>query len=155
MRENKTRTVPFFRACIIWGENSSYRWFASYFCPWLVFMWILLVSTAIQHGARFKVTASCCDLPQRQYFEDLLNENGGVFSYDKNSYLPQNYKKQCSLGNVLKESEKKGRRRSTEWFERHFKDMLKGQAKIFPPKTNACVLCIRREGHLYEVFFSS
>ena len=49
-------------------------------------------------------------------FEDLLNENGGIFSYDKNPYLPQNYKKQCSLGNVQKEPEKKGRRRSKEWF---------------------------------------
>ena len=48
-------------------------------------------------------TASCCDLPQRQYFEDLFNENGGVFSYDKNPHLPQNYKKQCSLGKVQKE----------------------------------------------------
>ena len=55
-------------------------------------------------------------LPQRQYFEDLLNENGGVFSYDKNPYLPHNYKIQCSLGNVQKEPEKKGRRKSTEWF---------------------------------------
>ena len=26
--------------------------------------------------ARFKGTASCCDLPQRQYFEDLFNEMG-------------------------------------------------------------------------------
>ena len=38
------------------------------------------------------------DLPQRQYFEYLFNEKGGVFSYDKNPHLPQNYKKkQCSL----------------------------------------------------------
>ena len=29
------------------------------------------------------VTATCCDLPQRQYFEDLLNEKGGVLSYEK------------------------------------------------------------------------
>ena len=42
---------------------------------------MLPVATAIQHGAPFKVTASCCDLPQRQYFEDLFNENGGVFSF--------------------------------------------------------------------------
>ena len=34
---------------------------------------------------------------QRQYFEDLLNQNGGVFSCDKNPHLPQNSKKQCSL----------------------------------------------------------
>ena len=54
---------------------------------------MLPVATAIQHGARFKVTASCCDLPQRQYFEDLFNENGGVFLYDKSAYLSQNYKK--------------------------------------------------------------
>ena len=33
------------------------------------------------------------DLPQRQYFEYLFNEKGGVFSYDKNPHLPQNYKK--------------------------------------------------------------
>ena len=58
---------------------------------------MLPVATAIQHGVRFKVTASCCDLLQRQYFEDLLNQNGGVFSCDKNSHLPQNSKKQCSL----------------------------------------------------------
>ena len=42
---------------------------------------------------RFKVTASCCDLPLRQYLEDLFNENGGVFLYDKSAYLSQNYKK--------------------------------------------------------------
>ena len=42
---------------------------------------MLSVATAIQHGARFKVTSSCCDLPQRQYFEDRFNENGGVFSF--------------------------------------------------------------------------
>ena len=42
-------------------------------------------------------------LPQRRYFDDLFNENGGVFSYDKNPPLPQNYKKQCSLGKVQKE----------------------------------------------------
>ena len=41
---------------------------------------MLPVAMAIQHGARFKVTASCCDLPQRQYL-DLFNENGGVFSF--------------------------------------------------------------------------
>ena len=54
---------------------------------------MLPVATAIQHGARFKVTASCCDLPQRQYFEGLFNENGGVFYYDKNPHLPWNYEK--------------------------------------------------------------
>ena len=27
----------------------------------------------------------------------LVNENGGVFSYDNNPHLPQNFKKQCSL----------------------------------------------------------
>ena len=43
------------------------------------------------------VTASCCDLPQRQYFEDLFNENGEVFSYDKNSHLPQNLKNNVLL----------------------------------------------------------
>ena len=59
---------------------------------------------------RFKVTPSCCDLPQRQYFKDLFNENGGVFSYDKNPHLPQNYKKQCSLGKVQKEPEKNGKK---------------------------------------------
>ena len=70
-------------------------------------MWMLPLVTAIQHVARFKVTASCSDLPQRQYFEDLFNENGGIFSYDKNPHLPQNYiKKQCSLGEFQKESEK-------------------------------------------------
>ena len=47
----------------------------------------------IQHGVHFKVTASCCSLPQRQYFEDLLNENWGVVSYYKNLHLRQNYKK--------------------------------------------------------------
>ena len=41
---------------------------------------MLPVATAIQHDARFKVTASYCDLPQRQYL-DLFNENGGVFSF--------------------------------------------------------------------------
>ena len=60
-------------------------------------MWMLPVATAIQHGARFKVTAPCCDLPQSQYFQDLLNENGRVFYYDKNPHLPRNSKKQCSL----------------------------------------------------------
>ena len=60
---------------------------------------------------RFKVTASCCDLPQRQYFKDLFNENGGVFFfYDKNPHLPQNYKKQCSLGKFQEEPEKNGKK---------------------------------------------
>ena len=54
---------------------------------------MLPVAMAIQHGTCFKVTAPFCDLRQRQYFEDLFNENGGVFSYDKNPLLPQNYKK--------------------------------------------------------------
>ena len=52
--------------------------------------------------------ASCCDFPQRQYLEDLFHENGGVFSYNKNPDLPQNYKTQCFLGKVQKESEKNG-----------------------------------------------
>ena len=43
-------------------------------------MCMLPVVTAIQHGARFKVTASCCDLPQRQCL-DFFNENRGVFSF--------------------------------------------------------------------------
>ena len=33
------------------AENSSYKWFASYFFSWLVFMWMLPVATAIQRGA--------------------------------------------------------------------------------------------------------
>ena len=44
---NKTWTVPFIRACLIQDENSWYKWFASYFCSWLVFMWMLPVATAI------------------------------------------------------------------------------------------------------------
>ena len=72
---------------------------------------MLPVAMAIQHVARFKVTASSCDLSQRQYFEDVFNENqGGVFSYDKNPHLPQNYKKQCSPGKVQKEPEKNGKK---------------------------------------------
>ena len=51
---NKTRTVPFIRTCFISDDNSSYKWFASYFCSWLVFMWMLPVATAIQHGAPFQ-----------------------------------------------------------------------------------------------------
>ena len=50
---------------------------------------MLPVATAIQHGARFKVRVSCCNLPQRQYFEDLFHENRGVFQevcYDKKSF---------------------------------------------------------------------
>ena len=58
---------------------------------------------------RFKVTASCCDLPQRQYFEDLFNENGGVFLYDKSAY-GRIIKKQRSPGKVQKEPEKKGKK---------------------------------------------
>ena len=69
---------------------------------------MLPIAKAIQRGARFKVKASCCDLPQRQYFEDLFHEIEGVFSYNKNPDLPQNYKKQCSLGKVQKEPEKNG-----------------------------------------------
>ena len=34
------------------SQNSSYKWFMSYFCNWLIFMWMLPV-------AHFKVTASC------------------------------------------------------------------------------------------------
>ena len=34
---------------------SSYKWFASYFCPWLDFMWIFPVAMAIQHGGHFKL----------------------------------------------------------------------------------------------------
>ena len=51
---------------------------------------MLPVATAIQLGAPFKVTASCCDLPQRQYFEDLFNENRGVF--EEVCYCPNNKK---------------------------------------------------------------
>ena len=65
------------------------------------------VATAMQHGARLKIMASCCDLPQRQYFGDLFDENRGVFSYDKNPHLPQKYKKQRPLEKVQKEPEKK------------------------------------------------
>ena len=52
------------------------------------------VNVACSNGnpTAIKVTASCCDLPQRQYFEDLFNENEVVFSYDKNPHLPQNCK---------------------------------------------------------------
>ena len=81
---------------------------------------MLPLVTAIQHVARFKVTASCCDLPQRQYFEDPFNENGGIFSYDKNPHLPQNYIKNNAL---LENFRRSPRRRSTDWFERDFKEM--------------------------------
>ena len=81
---------------------------------------MLPVATAIQHVARFKVTASCYDLPQRQYFEELFNENGGIFSYDKNPRLPQN---NAVLENFIRSPRKTGRRRSTDCFERDFKDM--------------------------------
>ena len=81
---------------------------------------MLPLVTAIQHVAQFKVTASCCDLPQRQYFEDLFNENGGIFSYDKNPHLPPNYIKNNAL---LENFRRSPRRRSTEWFERDFKEM--------------------------------
>ena len=85
---------------------------------------MLPVATAIQHGARFKVTVSCFDFPQRQYFEDLFNKNGGVFSHDKKPSLAAAiYKKQCSLRKVQKEPEKTGRRRSKERFEGDFKEM--------------------------------
>ena len=78
--------------------------------------------------ARFKVTPSCCDLPQRQYFKDLFNENGGVFSYDKNPHLPQNYKKNNALLEKFRRSPRKtARRRSTEWFERDLEDMLEAE----------------------------
>ena len=78
---------------------------------------------------RFKVTASCCDLPQRQYFEDLFNENGGVFSYDKSAHLSQNYKKNNALLEKFRTSPRKtGRRRSMEWFEHDFKDMPEAEA---------------------------
>jgi len=49
-------------------------------------------------------------MPRRQYFEDLLNENGGVLSYDQNRHLLQNYLKQCFLGKVQKEHEKNGKK---------------------------------------------
>ena len=71
---------------------------------------MLPVATAIQHGTRFKVTASCCDLPQRQYFEDLCNENAGVFFHDKSPHMPHNFKKQFSFEKVEKVSEKKGKK---------------------------------------------
>ena len=72
---------------------------------------MLPVATAIQHGARFKVTVSCCDLPHRQYFGDLFNKNGGVFSHDKKpSFAAAIYKKQCSLRKVQKEPEKNGKK---------------------------------------------
>ena len=43
-------------------------------------MRVLPVATATQHGACFKVTASCCDLPQMPNFADLIDEDGGVFA---------------------------------------------------------------------------
>ena len=62
-------------------------------------MWMLPVWTANQHGAGLKVTASSLRFAAEEikHFEDLFNENEGVFSYDKNPHLPQNYKKQCFL----------------------------------------------------------
>ena len=89
---------------------------------------MLPLVTAIQHVARFKVTASCCDLPQRQYFEDLFNENGGIFSYDKNPHLPQNYIKNNAL---LENFRRSPRRRSTEWFERDFKEMTEAEFVVY------------------------
>ena len=57
---HKTRTVPFIRACLIWDENSSYKWFASYFCSRLVFLWMLPVATAIKRGApKIKACVLC------------------------------------------------------------------------------------------------
>ena len=43
-------------------------------------MIVLPVGTATQHGACFKVTTSCCDLPQMPSFADLIYEDGGVFA---------------------------------------------------------------------------
>ena len=43
-------------------------------------MRVLPVATATQHGACFKVTASCCDLPQMPNFAHLIDEDGGVFA---------------------------------------------------------------------------
>ena len=43
-------------------------------------MRVLPVATATQHGACFKVTASCCHLPQMPNFADLIDEDGGVFA---------------------------------------------------------------------------
>ena len=150
---------------------------------------MLPVSTAIEYGAPFKVTASCCDLPQRQYFEDLFNENGGVFLYDKSAYLSQNYKKTMlswKSSEGAREKGEEGDRRGGlflrssimslsqahyNWAKKQIKlkslridgnprkrkrveicntfslpvacQSAVGQAKIFPPKINACVLCVR------------
>ena len=70
-RKNKTRTVPFISKAKTARINGSrlISVLDSFSCE-------LPVAAAIQHGARFKVTVSGCDLPQRQYFEDLFNENG-------------------------------------------------------------------------------
>ena len=85
---------------------------------------MLPVATAIQPGARFKVTVSCFDFPRRQYFEDLFNKNGGVFSHDKNPHLPQLFIKSNALLEKFRRSPRKtGRRRSKERFEGDFKEM--------------------------------
>ena len=119
---------------------------------------MLAVATAIQHGAFFKNTASCCDLPQRQYFEDLVNENRGVLSYYKNPHLLQNYKKQCSLfwfvcmfyvhssEMTISSSSVTAQHFNNNAQKKHTKKSLpvrRGQAKILPPKIHVCVLCVR------------
>ena len=135
------------------------------------------VAMAIQHGTRFKVTAPCCDLWQRQYFEDLFNENGGVFSYDKNPLLPQNYKKNALFFLLVWFMCILQKRQSVQWphstsiitqKNTRTKETKKlpvacqsamGQAKIFPSIINACILCIRvlckTQRSFIQIFVSS
>ena len=114
---------------------------------------------------------------QRQYFEDLFNENGGVFSYDKNRLLPQNYKKNALFFLLVWFMCILQKRQSVQWphstsiitqKNTRTKETKKlpvacqsamGQAKIFPSIINACILCIRvlckTQRSFIQIFVSS
>lgn len=98
-------------------------------------MRVLPVSTATQHGACFKVTAYCCDLPQMPNFADLIVEDGGVFA--TKSEKPPFAVEELKIILFWRNSRKTGRRRSTDSYERDFKDI--SDAKFV---ANFRILCV-------------
>ena len=59
----------------------------------LVFMGILPVAKAIQHARISKLRRHVAICRRGNILKTFFYENGGVFSYNKNPDLPQNYKK--------------------------------------------------------------
>ena len=73
----------------------------------LVFMGILPVAKAIQHARISKLRRHVAICRRGNILKTFFYENGGVFSYNKNPDLPQNYKKNNALLEKFRRSPRK------------------------------------------------